>query len=72
MRCRDRRGRLCGRVDRKRLNKDRGRPIEVVILEAGEGVPPNINDYMERFYTAKIKVPESPYTPRLSIKTTNQ
>lgn len=37
----------------------------VVILEAGDGVPPNINDYMDRFYRAAIKVPESPYTPSL-------
>jgi len=50
------------------LNKDRGRPIEVVILEAGEGVPPNINDYMERFYTARFKVPETPYTPEVVDK----
>ncbi|HME99914.1 MAG TPA: GMC family oxidoreductase N-terminal domain-containing protein, partial [Terriglobia bacterium] len=47
------------------LNKDRSRPIKVVILEAGEGIPPNINDYMERFYTATAKVPESPYTPEV-------
>jgi glucose dehydrogenase len=38
---------------------------KVVILEAGEGVPPNINDYMRRFYTARFKVPESPYTPTI-------
>jgi len=50
------------------LNKDRGKPIEVVILEAGEGVPPNINDYMERFYTARFKVPETPYTPEVVDK----
>ena len=35
----------------------------VVILEAGDGIPPNINDYMERFYKAEDKVPESPYPP---------
>jgi choline dehydrogenase-like flavoprotein len=35
----------------------------VVILEAGDGVPPNINDFMERFYKSPAKVPESPYTP---------
>ena len=35
----------------------------VIILEAGEGIPPNINDYMRRFYSARAKVPESPYTP---------
>ncbi len=37
----------------------------VVILEAGGGVPSDINDYMERFYTASAKVPESPYPPTL-------
>jgi glucose dehydrogenase len=38
---------------------------EVVILEAGDQVPVNINDYMERFYKASAKVPESPYTPEV-------
>ena len=38
---------------------------KVVILEAGEGIPANINDYMGRFYKAAAKVPESPYTPPL-------
>jgi len=38
---------------------------EVVILEAGDPVPVNINDYMERFYKASAKVPESPYTPEV-------
>lgn len=37
--------------------------ISVVILEAGAGVPPNINDYMARFYKANAKVPESAYPP---------
>jgi choline dehydrogenase-like flavoprotein len=40
----------------------------IVILEAGNSVPPNINDYMERFYTASAKVPESPYPPSLFDK----
>ena len=39
--------------------------IKVIILEAGSGVPPNINDYMKRFYNASAKVPESPYPPEL-------
>ena len=39
--------------------------IKVVILEAGPGIPPNINDYMRRFYKANAKVPESPYPPEL-------
>ena len=38
---------------------------KVVILEAGAKIPPNINDYMERFFTSTFKVPESPYTPAL-------
>jgi choline dehydrogenase-like flavoprotein len=37
----------------------------VVILEAGDGIPTDINKYMERFYKAAAKVPESPYTPEL-------
>ena len=40
----------------------------VIILEAGEGIPPNINDYMRRFYSANDKVPESPYTPEVVDK----
>jgi glucose dehydrogenase len=40
--------------------------ISVVILEAGPGIPPNINDYMKRFYRANAKVPESPYPPELA------
>jgi glucose dehydrogenase len=39
--------------------------ISVVILEAGAGIPPNINDYMKQFYKADAKVPESPYPPEL-------
>jgi choline dehydrogenase-like flavoprotein len=38
--------------------------ISVVILEAGPGVPPNINDYMKTFYNASAKVPESPFPPK--------
>lgn len=40
----------------------------VVILEAGAGIPTDINEYMERFYKASAKVPESPYTPTLFDK----
>lgn len=43
--------------------------IRVVILEAGPGVPPNINRYMQRFYQASAKVPESPYPPDLTDST---
>jgi glucose dehydrogenase len=39
--------------------------ISVIILEAGVGITPNINDYMKRFYKANAKVPESPYPPGL-------
>jgi choline dehydrogenase-like flavoprotein len=38
---------------------------KVLILEAGARLPPNTNDFMERFYTSSSKVPESPYTPDL-------
>jgi choline dehydrogenase-like flavoprotein len=37
----------------------------VLILEAGDPIPTNINAFMERFYTSNAKVPESPYTPAL-------
>ena len=40
--------------------------VSVVILEAGPGIPPNINDYMKRFYKANAKVPESPFPPELT------
>ncbi|HEY6604074.1 MAG TPA: NAD(P)-binding protein, partial [Xanthobacteraceae bacterium] len=38
---------------------------KVVILEAGDPVPPNVNEFMRRFYMATAKVPESPYTPEI-------
>jgi choline dehydrogenase-like flavoprotein len=38
---------------------------KVLILEAGEQLPPDINGYMDRFLKAKSKVPESPYPPEL-------
>jgi glucose dehydrogenase len=38
---------------------------KVVILEAGAGVPQDFNEYMNRFYKASAKVPESPYTPEI-------
>ena len=40
--------------------------IKVIILEAGDGLQPNINEYMARFYSANAKVPESPYPPALA------
>jgi choline dehydrogenase-like flavoprotein len=45
--------------------------ISVVILEAGAGIPPNINDYMRTFYNASAKVPESPFPPKLKQKDTD-
>ena len=39
---------------------------KIVILEAGDGLPSNINRYLERFYKAEDKVPESPYPPPMS------
>jgi choline dehydrogenase-like flavoprotein len=38
---------------------------KVLILEAGEEMPPDINGYMDRFLNATAKVPESPYPPEL-------
>jgi glucose dehydrogenase len=38
---------------------------KVLVLEAGDAVPTNINAEMDRFYRASAKVPESPYTPEL-------
>jgi glucose dehydrogenase len=38
---------------------------KVVVLEAGDPIPPNVNDFMRRFYMAPAKVPESPYTPEI-------
>lgn len=37
----------------------------VLILEAGDAVPPDNAEYLERFYLAQAKVPEAPYTPAL-------
>jgi choline dehydrogenase-like flavoprotein len=39
---------------------------KVLILEAGEPMPPDVNGYMDRFLDAISKVPESPYPPELS------
>jgi choline dehydrogenase-like flavoprotein len=38
---------------------------KVVILEAGQAQPPDVNEYMKRFLTAVAKVPEIPYPPDL-------
>jgi choline dehydrogenase-like flavoprotein len=37
----------------------------VVVLEAGDGIPDNNADFLNRFYTSAAKVPESAYTPPL-------
>jgi glucose dehydrogenase len=42
------------------------RRLNIVVLEAGPGVQPNINGYMRNFYEASAKVPESPYPPALA------
>jgi choline dehydrogenase-like flavoprotein len=49
-------------LGRKPIN---GRRLDIVILEAGPGIQPNINEYLRRFYKASVKVPESPYPPAL-------
>jgi choline dehydrogenase-like flavoprotein len=43
-----------------------GKRLNIVILEAGPGVQPNINGFMRSFYKASAKVPESPYPPALA------
>jgi choline dehydrogenase-like flavoprotein len=37
----------------------------VLVLEAGEPIPTNLNEEMDRFYRATAKVPESAYRPEL-------
>ena len=48
------------------LSKKSRQSITVVILEAGPDVQPNFNAYMDSFYRANSKVPESPYPPAVS------
>jgi glucose dehydrogenase len=38
---------------------------KVLVLEAGAGIPPSNAAFMQRFFTASAKVPESPYPPDL-------
>jgi choline dehydrogenase-like flavoprotein len=38
---------------------------DVLILEAGPEIPRDINGYMDRFFRAAAKVPESPYPPEI-------
>lgn len=37
--------------------------VKVLVLESGPEIPANRNQYLERFYTATLKTPESPYPP---------
>ncbi|SCZ13576.1 MULTISPECIES: GMC oxidoreductase [unclassified Pseudomonas] len=37
--------------------------VDVLVLESGPEVPANRAQYLERFYTATLKTPESPYPP---------
>jgi len=39
----------------------------VLVLEAGDGIEPNSNDALERYYHSTSKAPESPYTPELFV-----
>src|SRR5450755_3869236 len=48
-----------------------GKRLNVVILEAGPGVQPNINGFMKSYYKAPVKVPESPYPPALTATDAN-
>ena len=37
--------------------------FKVLILEAGQAIPADRQEYMENFYTSSSKTPESPYPP---------
>ncbi|WP_200627763.1 GMC family oxidoreductase [Pseudomonas sp. LAM2023] len=43
--------------------------LKVLVLESGPAIPPNRSEYLERFYTAVLKAPESPYPPEQSEQT---
>ncbi len=43
--------------------------LKVLVLESGPAIPPNRSEYLERFYTAVLKAPESPYPPEQSKQT---
>ncbi|WP_260963261.1 GMC oxidoreductase [Pseudomonas citri] len=43
--------------------------VEVLVLESGPEVPANRAQYLERFYTATLKTPESPYPPVSTLDT---
>ncbi|MGC5703900.1 GMC family oxidoreductase [Pseudomonas sp. NFXW11] len=41
---------------------------KVLVLESGPSVPANRTQYMERFYNATLKTPESPYPPASNLQ----
>ncbi len=41
--------------------------VDVLVLESGPEIPANRAQYLERFYTATLKTPESPYPPVSSL-----
>ncbi|CAH0258572.1 GMC oxidoreductase [Pseudomonas brassicacearum] len=41
--------------------------IDVLVLESGPEIPVNRAQYLERFYTATLKTPESPYPPSTTL-----
>lgn len=42
--------------------------VKVLVLESGPSVPANRTQYMERFYNATLKTPESPYPPASNLE----
>src|ERR1700760_16014 len=52
---------IANELSRKRTRD--GRRLNVVILEAGPGVQPNINGFMRNYYKANPKIPDSPSPP---------
>lgn len=43
--------------------------VDVLVLESGPEIPANRAQYLERFYTATLKTPESPYPPVSNLDT---
>ena len=43
--------------------------VDVLVLESGPEIPVNRAQYLERFYTATLKTPESPYPPLSTLDT---
>ncbi|WLH12988.1 GMC family oxidoreductase [Pseudomonas hefeiensis] len=43
--------------------------VDVLVLESGPEIPANRTQYLERFYTATLKTPESPYPPVSNLDT---